>query len=211
MFEIEYKGANCVVISTKKQVVVVDPKLSIVGLKDVVLKDAVELSTDVRFSIKNQDAKLSIDSPGEYGVSDFDIRGIAAQRHLDSEDKPFASTIFRVEVGEVRIVIVGNIYEKLSEDQLEEIGLTDILILPVGGNGYTLDAVSASKVASRIDPKVIIPIHYADKSIKYEVNQDGLDLFVKELGAPVETVSKYKVKSSASVPATLTVIELTRS
>ena len=211
MFDIEYKGANCVVISTKKQTVVIDPKLSIVGLKDVALKDAVELSTDIRFTIDNQEAKLSIDGPGEYGVSDFDIRGIAAQRHLDSDDKPFASTIFKIEIGDVRIVVVGNIYEKLSDDQLEEIGLTDILILPVGGNGYTLDAVGASKVVSKIDPKVIIPIHYADSSIKYEVNQDSLDLFVKELGAPVEIVSKYKVKSSASIPATVTIVELTRS
>jgi hypothetical protein len=31
MFEIEYKGANCVVVSSKKASLVVDPKLSVVG------------------------------------------------------------------------------------------------------------------------------------------------------------------------------------
>ncbi len=211
MFEIEYKGANCVVIATKKQTVVIDPKLSIVGLKDVVLKDVVELSTESRFSIENQDAKLEIDSPGEYGVADFDIRGIPAQRHLDASDKPFSSTIYRIEIGETRIAVVGNIYEKLSDDQLEEIGLIDILVLPVGGNGYTLDATGANRVVSKIDPKVVIPIHYADKSLKYEVVQDGLDLFVKELGAPVEVMSKYKVKGPSSIPSTIMVVELTRS
>ncbi len=211
MFEIEYKGANCVVISTKKQTVVIDPKLSVAGLKDVILKDAVEVATETRFSVDNQDAKLAIDGPGEYGVADFDIRGIPAQRHLDSSDKPFASTIYRIEIGETRIAVIGNIFEKLSDDQLEDIGLIDVLILPVGGNGYTLDATSASRVVAKVDPRVVIPVHYADKSIKYEVQQDGLDLFVKELGAPVETVPKYKIKSSASIPSAVTVIELTRS
>ncbi len=33
MFEIEYKGANSVIISSKKASIVIDPKLSLVGLK----------------------------------------------------------------------------------------------------------------------------------------------------------------------------------
>ena len=48
MFELEYKGANCIVVSTKKANVVVDPKLSIVGLKDASVKDAIELATERR-------------------------------------------------------------------------------------------------------------------------------------------------------------------
>jgi len=43
MFEIEYKGANCVVISNKKTKLVMDPKLSIVGLKDFQLKTVLKL------------------------------------------------------------------------------------------------------------------------------------------------------------------------
>ena len=132
MFEVEYKGANSVIISTKKSTLVVDPKVSVAGLKDVSTKDAVELATEARFSVTNDDARLNIEGPGEYGVGEFDIKGIAAQRHLDSESDPLASTIYRVEVGEVRIAIIGNIYEKLSDNQLEELGLIDILIIPVG-------------------------------------------------------------------------------
>jgi len=57
----------------------------------------------------------------------------------------------------------------------------------------------------------VIPVHYADATLKYEVPQDQLATFVSELGAPVEATAKYKIKSSASLPAVLTVIELTRS
>lgn len=211
MFDIEYKGGNTVVITTKKATLVVDPKLSIVGLKDLAVKDSVEIATEERFATNGDDAKLVIEGPGEYGVADFDIRGIAAQRHLDAEGQPLLSTMYRIEIGEVRIGLIGNIYEKLTEDQLEELGIIDILIIPVGGNGYTLDATGAAHVVGKIDPKVVIPVHYNDKALSYEVPQDSLEQFVTNLGAPQETVAKYKVKGSASIPAVLTLIELTRS
>lgn len=211
MFEIEYKGGNTVLISTKKAVIVADPKLSVVGLKDVVIKDAIELATESRFATNGQDAKLLIEGPGEYGVAEFDIHGIAVQRHLDSEDQEKTSTMYRLEIGDVRIGLIGNIYENLSDDQLEALGVLDILIIPVGGNGYTLDATGAANLVRKIDPKVVIPVHYADKALTYEVAQDTLDLFTKELGVQVEQAVKYKVKSIISIPSTQIVVELTRS
>ncbi len=211
MFDIEYKGANTVVIANKKATIVTNPKLSVVGLKDVVLKDAVELSTEARFTIDNQDARLEVEGPGEYGVGDFDIKGIAAQRHIDSEKTELLSTIYRIEIGDVRIGLLGNIDPNLSDSQLEELGVIDILILPVGGGGYTLDATSATGLVRKIDPKVVIPIHYADAALKYEVPQDTLDAFLGELSVPVEETGKYKVKQLLNLPETMTVIKLARS
>jgi L-ascorbate metabolism protein UlaG (beta-lactamase superfamily) len=130
---------------------------------------------------------------------------------LDTSADEKVSTVYRVEVGDARIALVGNISPKLDEDQLEALGLIDILILPVGGGGYTLDATSAAGLVRQIDPKVVIPVHYADDGLKYEVPQDTLETFVKELGAPVEITAKYKVKSAALLPVVLTVVEITRS
>jgi len=210
MFDIEYKGGNTVVIATKKATIITDPKLSVVGLKDLVTKEAIEVSTEARFAV-NGDARLFIEGPGEYGIATFDITGISAQRHLDSEKDEMLSTMYRIQIGDVRIALIGNIYEKLSEDQLEAIGIIDILIIPVGGSGYTLDATGASTLVRSIDPKVVIPVHYADDALTYEVPQDTVDTFVKELGAPVEVVAKYKVKQSGSLPASLTIVQVTRS
>ncbi|MEI6228592.1 MAG: MBL fold metallo-hydrolase [Candidatus Saccharibacteria bacterium] len=211
MFELEYKGANGVIITTKKAKLVIDPKLSIVGLKDIPTKDVVELATEERFSSSNLDASLMIEGPGEYGVAGLDIKGIACQRHLDAESEGLKSTIYRIEIGDLRVGLIGNIYEKLSDEQLEELGLIDILIIPVGGNGYTLDATGAASLVRLIDPKIVIPVHYADSAIKYEVPQAELGVFVSELGAPLETVSKYKLKQLPIPQATLSIIEVTRS
>ncbi len=211
MFDIEYKGGNCLIISSKKASLVVDPRLSLVGLKDIKTKDEVELATETRFRVENSDARIIIDSPGEYEVGDFTIRGVAATRHIDTEDQEKLSTIYRIECGDVRVAIVGNVAPKLSEEQLEAIGVVDILVIPVGGGGYTLDATSATAIVRQIEPKVVIPVHYAGQGITYEVPQESLDVFTKELDAPVEQTAKYKVKSGTGMPPTLTVVEISRS
>jgi len=211
MFEIEYKGANCIVVSSKKASIVIDPKLSLVGLKDASVKDAIELATEARFMLNSEDAKLIIEGPGEYGVADFDIHGIAAQRHLDAESDPKISTIYRIEAGEIRLAVIGNIYEKLSEIQLEEIGIVDVLVVPVGGSGYTLDATGAAALTRQVDPKIVVPVHYDDPALKYEVPQSEVEVFIAELGVEVEEMPKLKLKNASALPPALTVYKLARS
>jgi L-ascorbate metabolism protein UlaG (beta-lactamase superfamily) len=211
MFEIEYKGGNGIVITTKKTTVVIDPKLSEVGLKNLAIKDAVEIATEPRFALSSDVPQLAIDGPGDYEVGDFAIHGVSAIRHIDTEKDEKIATIYRLESGDVRIALLGNIAPSLTDEQLEEIGVVDILVIPVGGSGLTLDATSATSLVHKIDPKVVIPTHYADPAVSYEMPQEPLETFVKELGAPVETVGKYKVKGASSLPPVLTTIEITRS
>jgi len=211
MFDIEYKGGNGVIIATKQIAAMTDPKLSVVGLKDMKVKDAVEIATEDRFKLNDDSARLIVEGPGEYEVGDFSITGVAATRHIDTPHDEKKSTIYRIEVGDVRIALLGNIASQLNEEQLEALGVVDILILPVGGGGYTLDATSAAALTRQVDPKAVIPIHYADEALKYEVPQDSVDLFVKELGAPVEKTAKYKVKSGLALPTVLTTVEIARS
>lgn len=211
MFDIEYKGGNGLVISTKKMTALIDPKLSVFGAKDLSVKGGLEIATEARFATNDAEAQLRVEGPGEYEIGPFSVKGVSATRHLDTSADEMLSTIYRIEVGDVRIALIGNIAPKLTDEQLEEIGIVDIAIVPIGGNGYTLDATSATAVIRQLDPKAVIPTSYADSGLKYEVPQDELATFTQELGAPVETVSKYKVKSASALPATLTVIEVTRS
>lgn len=211
MFDLEYKGAGTIVVTSRQVTLFTDPKLSVVGLKDLVYKNAIELVTEARFIVPDDDLRLLIEGPGEYEIADFSILGIPAMRHIDTEKDSKAATIFRIEIGGVRIALLGNIASDLSDDQLESLGVVDILVLPVGGGGYTLDATAAATLTRHIDPKVVIPIHYADSGLHYEVPQDTLETFIKELAAPVETTTKYKVKAASALPSTLTVIEVART
>lgn len=211
MFDIEYKGGNTVVLTTKKATLVVDPKQSVIGLKDLIMKDAIQIATEERFLVSSDNYQLALEGPGEYEVSDFSIRGVSAVRHIDTEESLPISTMYRIEVGGVAIAVIGNIAAKLSDDQLESIGVVDIAIIPVGGGGYTLDATSAASLVRQIEPKVVIPVHYTDAAVKYEVPQDTLETFIKELGAPTEETVKYKVKAPSAIPDALTTVVVTRS
>lgn len=211
MFDIEYKGGNTVVISTKKNTLVIDPKMSIHKReKDFVVKNATELATEDRFLTQSDDFALSLSYPGSYEVGDFSINGFAEKRHIDSNDEQ-KSVIYSIDVLGAKIGLLGNIGPELSDDQLENLGILDILILPVGGNGYTLDATSAAKIARNSDAKVIIPVHYAEDGINYEVPQNSLDIFIKELGADVEKTSKYKVKNISNFPEKMTIVRIERT
>ncbi len=212
MFDLEYKGGNGIVITGKKTQLVIDPNLSVVGLKSLSAKEAVEIATESRFAVNDDAAKLHIEGPGEYEVGEASITGIPATRHLDTEADERLSTMYRISIGDVRLAVLGNVAPKLSEEQLEGIGVVDILVIPVGGSGYTLDATAATAITRQIEPRVVVPVHYADTALKYEVPQDDVDTFVKELAAPVEEPgAKYKIKSAASIPQVLTIVKIARS
>jgi L-ascorbate metabolism protein UlaG (beta-lactamase superfamily) len=197
--DVQFYGANCVKISTKKATLVLDDNLASVGLKPVTKPGDVSLFSGVH-ETPAAEVKLLIDQPGEYEVSDISIRGIAARSHLDeSEVKPGGgtATIFKITYDDIDLVILGHVYPELSDAQLEAIGTVDVLLVPVGGNGYTLDPVGALKLIKKIEPKLVIPTHYADKAIHYEVPQQELDNALKELSMePKETVDKLKLKST---------------
>ncbi len=206
--DIEYKGGNCVVISSKKAVLSIDPKLSSIGLKDIAPKDAVVIATQPDFTVESD--VLVIDQPGEYEIRDISVKGVPAQRMLDAEGE-LSATMYRVVIDGVRIAVLGHVFAPLSDATLEMLGVIDVVIIPVGGNGYTMDGHQAVGVVRQIDPRVVIPTHYADASAKYEVPQEDLEPFTKELSAPQhEVLAKWKVKNGV-LPETLTLIELQRT
>jgi L-ascorbate metabolism protein UlaG (beta-lactamase superfamily) len=190
--ELTYFGANCLRITTKKAQIVVDDNLEKLGLKTITKPTDISLKTFK--DIPDHDCRFDVDMPGEYETSGVIIHGIAARAHMD-EDGKRSATVYTLEADGTKVAILGHIYPELSEGQLEEIGMVDILVVPVGNSGYTLDAVGALKIIKQIEPKVVIPTHYADQSIAYEVPQVELTDALKNLGMEAsETLDKYKYK-----------------
>jgi L-ascorbate metabolism protein UlaG (beta-lactamase superfamily) len=193
--DVQFYGANCVVINYKGVRVVVDDTLAELGGKSVMRNDDLVLFTGKHEAPKIE-AKLVIDNPGEYEVADVSILGVAAQAHIDEKGTKNA-TMFKVTVGDMNVLFTGHVDPNVSESQLEALGHVDVMIVPVGGNGYTLDAVGALKLIKEVEPKMVIPTHYADKALKFEVPQQDLDAALKELSLEVsQTVPKLKLKSS---------------
>lgn len=189
--DLQYYGANCISVTHKGSRIVLDDNLNDLGGKGITKAEDVNLYTGPHGL---PGGRLSFDSPGEYEVSDVSVVGIAARAHLDEEGTNNA-TMFKLIAGDVSILITGHIYPELGDEQLETIGMVDLLIVPVGGNGYTVDPVGALKLIKDIEPKLVIPTHYNDKELKFPVPQQELSNALKELAMePKEITSKLKLK-----------------
>lgn len=194
MIEIEYFGGNCVKLSDKKASIVVDDNLEELGLKTKTSDKDISLVTSQDIKVDKM-GRFTVDCPGDYEISEVSIKGIAARAHLDESGE--RSTIYVIRMGDFTIAIIGHIYPEMTDDLAEKIGLVDVIIIPVGNSGYTLDPVGAIKVATQLEPKIVIPTHYADPAIKYTVPQISLEEFLKLLSVgEAEPVKILKLKES---------------
>jgi L-ascorbate metabolism protein UlaG (beta-lactamase superfamily) len=190
--DLQFYGANCIVVTSKGSRVVIDDNLAELGAKSVIKSDDVALYTQPHPG--DRVGRLTFDSPGEYEVGDISVVGIPAQSHLE-EKGTHSATMFKLTVGDQSLLVTGHIYPELSDAQLEMIGLVDLLVVPVGGHGYTVDPIGALKLIRAIEPKLVIPTHYADKALNFSVPQQELADALKELAMePKETVAKLKLK-----------------
>lgn len=206
--DISYNGGNSVTIIAKQGSVVVDSTISLLGLKNITVKDGIYIYTQQAFIDGDIDGVI-VEGPGEYEIKNVSIKAVPAHRMIDSDDA-LNSTMYRLVLAGTSIAIVGHVSAPLSEEQLEALGVIDIAIIPVGGSGYTLDAHQAVSIVRQLDPKIVIPTHYAEKGLKYEVDQMDLEPFVHELSAPHEVTPRLKIKNGV-LPETMTLFEITRS
>lgn len=203
--DIQFYGANCVVLTCKGARFVIDDNLATLGAKAITKAGDIALFTGPH-DVPSTEAKLIIDHPGEYEVADITVNGIPARAHLDEAGTSNA-TMFKLITSDLTVAVLGHVYPELNDDQLEQLGIVDVLIIPVGGNGYTLDPVGALKLIKTIEPKLVIPTHYDDSKLKFPVPQQPLSEALKTLAMePRETTAKLRVKAAELTDVTQLVV-----
>lgn len=193
--DIQFYGANCVTLTVGGARIVVDDTLADLGGKTITKAGDVSLYTHQRDSAAVEDGvKLLIDRPGEYEVSDISIYGIQVRGHMD-EDKQRTATMYKLIAKDLRVLVTGHIFPKLRETDLEAIGTIDVMIVPVGGNGYTVDPVGAMELIKEIEPKLVIPTYYDDSKLTFPMPAQTLEQALTTIGMePKERVAKLKLK-----------------
>lgn len=193
--DLQFYGANCLTLTYKGTRLVIDDNLSSLGGKSILRDDDLALFTG-EHDVVGVKPKLLVDNPGEYEVADVSVQGVAAQAHVDEKGTKNA-TMFKITAGDLHVLVTGHVDPNVSESQLEALGKVDVMIVPVGGSGYTLDPVGAMKLIKEVEPKMVIPTHYAEKGLNYPVPQLDLEHVLKELSMePAQTTGKLKLKSS---------------
>ncbi len=117
--------------------------------------------------------------PGEYQVSGTLILGIAAF-HDDTEgQKRGRNTIFCIEADGLWVCHLGDLGHLLPEDIVNQITPVDVLLLPAGG-GSTFSPAQAAETVTRLEPRVVIPMHYQTPVARPDLATP--DRFLKEMG-----------------------------
>lgn len=212
--DIYFYGQACFKLKGRTATVFIDPyKEEFTGLK--LPRD---LSADVALSTHGHDdhnnlavitdSVLRVTGPGEYEVKGVSITGIATFHDKENGAARGKNTVYNISIDGLNIVHLGDLGHALSEDQIEEIGSTDILLVPVG-SVYTIDAKGASDVVSQLEPKIVIPMHYRLPGLKFEL--EPVENFLKEMGfEKVEPLPKLSITKD-KLPDELQVVVLNKS
>lgn len=194
--DIHWYGQACFKIKGKNTTIVIDPfDPEMVGLK--LPKDLSGELLLVTHDHKdhayiegvNGEPQL-IKGPGEYESHGIAIVGVQTYHDTENGAQRGKNTVYNLHIDGVNIVHLGDLGHTLTDEQVQEIGSTDILMIPVGGN-YTIDAKLASEVVSQLEPRVIIPMHYKLEGLKVEVGE--LAPFLKEMAVDENTPSQPKL------------------
>jgi len=117
---------------------------------------------------------FAITGPGDYEVKEIFIKGVLSSALIAG--KKYINTIYIFSVDNINIVFLGALNSlvdgEISKEAREAINSPDILFVPVGGGGL-LDAKSAAKLVSSLEPKMVIPMDYDSLSLKAFLKESG--------------------------------------
>jgi L-ascorbate metabolism protein UlaG (beta-lactamase superfamily) len=149
--------------------------------------------------------------PGEYEIGGVLIWGVRTSRRRNGAVNGASpkNTAFILQLEELTVCHLGDLAAApLSTDELTHIKDADVLLVPVGGH-CTINATQAAEVVAQVEPKLIVPMHYATDETRGQLALDEVDRFCKELGATEAAPRSRLSITSQSLPSEPTVVLLT--
>lgn len=109
--------------------------------------------------------------PGTYTIGDFTVSGIAG-KHCDPYGKEFdqKNTLWKIKAGGLTLVHLGD-NGPLTEQHYQDLGKVDILMVAIDSQYHILKKEELAVVLERINPKVIIPMHYRIPELEEDPNK----------------------------------------
>ncbi len=199
--EITWLGHACFRLKGKDSVVVMDPCPKSTGYNiGWQQADIVTVShdhPDHSYVEGVAGAPRVLTGPGEYEIGGVPVIGIRTYHDTKRGAERGRNTVFLAELDEVRVCHLGDLGHMPTEEQIEALSDIDVLLIPVGGH-TTIDAETAAEVVSLLEPKLVVPMHYATDAAAASL--DPLDKFIKQMGVSAAPQPKLTLTKS-SVPA----------
>ena len=98
--------------------------------------------------------------PGEFTVGDLQIRGIGDLHSGASRLRDFPNVMFRLEVGGVRFLHIGDNRADWPPEVARAVGDVDVLMVTVDDSIHLLTYDEVDGLVQQLEPSVVIPMHY---------------------------------------------------
>jgi L-ascorbate metabolism protein UlaG (beta-lactamase superfamily) len=206
--DITWLGHSCFLIKGKEQIVVTDPCPPDLGYH--IGEPEADIVTLSHFHAGHSyvqgiaDTPKRIKSPGEYEIGGTFITGIASFHDDKKGEVRGKNTIYTIEMDGIVLCHLGDLGHPLDSHLTDEIGDVGILLLPVG-NVSTIPVDAAMEIVRRLEPAIVIPMHY--KTEAFTGNLSPVDGFLDKMGARgLEPRPKLSITSSSLSGSTQVVL-----
>jgi L-ascorbate metabolism protein UlaG (beta-lactamase superfamily) len=210
--DITWLGHSCFLIRGKEQTLITDPCHPDLGCRlgepeaDIVTLSHFHAGHSYVEGIA--DSPKQIKGPGEYEIGGTFITGIASFHDDRKGEVRGKNTIYVIEMDGLILCHVGDLGHPLDSHLIEEIGDVGILFVPVG-EVSTIPVDTAVEIVRRIEPPIVIPMHYKTQTFTGKLGP--ADTFLEKMGVRgVEPKPKLSITSS-SLPGSTQVVVLNPS
>ncbi len=167
--EIKYLGHSSFLIKTRDVRIVTDPfDAKMVGLRFPKTEcDIVTISHNHKDH--NQIDAVSgeptvFDWPGQFEKKGVRIWGFRTYHDNKKGEERGENVMYKFEAEGISVLHCGDLGMIPEDSYLDEIGDVDVLLVPVGGT-YTLDPEEALSLIKKVEPAIVVPMHFGGEGI----------------------------------------------
>lgn len=178
MPDIQYIGRSCVRIRGKEGIVVCDPAPKSSGLNlGSLTAHIVTLSSRDPEHLASATVKPAkervfvIDGPGEYEVGGIMINGVRTYRDNQKGAHRGHNTVYAISLDGLVFCHLGELGHDLTTQQIEEIGVVDIVFVPANGS---LSPAKLAEIVASIEPRAFIPLYGTPEQLEKIAHEFGL-------------------------------------
>jgi L-ascorbate metabolism protein UlaG (beta-lactamase superfamily) len=146
-----------------------------------------------------------VHGPGEYELSGVMITGVLTAGERSSGGQVGRNTAYAIEIDNLVVCHLGDLGRTLKPEQIDPLKDPDVLLVPVGGV-CTIGAAEVAEVVSQLEPKLVIPMHYALPGVRLEL--EPIERFCREMGVEEMRPQPKLTVTRGSLPDETTVIFL---
>ena len=201
--KIKWLGHACFLITLNSGVkVITDPYET--GFRDIINYGPINESADIvtishqhgdhNYTGDLQGSPEIVQGDGKHLVKGIEFVGIPCFHDRVSGQERGDNTIFCFTIDDIRICHCGDLGHPLDDSIVSSLGRVDVLLIPTGGSPPTLELDEAIALGEKLQPSVIIPMHFRNQ--KCDFPKYGIEDLMKLKPTAIQ-VGKSEIELSA--------------